>query len=234
MDKKEQKQTRLPLAKNLLLLLVLLLAAAGAVIWHVRDELKSLEAARQYTAQELEEQLNENNQTVQDKVERSNDITVRLPTKEERQALRDGELTSEELTDQLTAPEEAEAEEVQAQTQTLYQAALSELVAKTYVLRESYTNALEEMEDAAIADYRSLKANGGSLASLVTDYLGQATALEKQCDQEMDDIVAQMQVLISENNGDMTLVDTVIQAYANEKSLKKAWYMSRLKEKGLI
>ena len=43
-----------------------------------------------------------------------------------------------------------------------------------------------------------------------------------------------MKTLIKENKGDMTLVDTVIETYANEKRLKKAWYMSKLEEKGWL
>ena len=50
----------------------------------------------------------------------------------------------------------------------------------------------------------------------------------------MDAIIAQMETLIQANNGDMSLTDTVFNTYVNEKSLKKAWYMSRLQEKGLI
>ena len=43
-----------------------------------------------------------------------------------------------------------------------------------------------------------------------------------------------MRMLIRENNGDMSLVDTAIMTYANEKSLKKAWYMAELEKKGLM
>ena len=65
-------------------------------------------------------------------------------------------------------------------------------------------------------------------------YLSKASALEKECDGKMDEIVSAMETLIKENSGDMSLVDTVVYTYANEKSLKKAWYMSKLEEKGLV
>ena len=50
----------------------------------------------------------------------------------------------------------------------------------------------------------------------------------------MDAVIAEMERLIKENNGDMSLTDTVFDTYVKEKSIKKAWYLSRLKEKGLV
>ena len=50
----------------------------------------------------------------------------------------------------------------------------------------------------------------------------------------MDEIVTAMESLIRANGGDMALVDKVVYTYANEKSLKKAWYMSELEKKGLV
>ena len=40
--------------------------------------------------------------------------------------------------------------------------------------------------------------------------------------------------LISANNGDPSIIDTVIETYASEKSLKKAWYMAELKKRGFV
>ena len=50
----------------------------------------------------------------------------------------------------------------------------------------------------------------------------------------MDEIVRAMEKLLRENEGDLGLVDTVVYTYANEKSLKKSWYLSKLEQKGLL
>ena len=66
-----------------------------------------------------------------------------------------------------------------------YQKELSALIAKVYVLREEYTIALEEMYDSAKADYLAMpesKRTKANLAKMTADYLGKATALEKECD----------------------------------------------------
>ena len=72
------------------------------------------------------------------------------------------------------------------------------------------------------------------LMNLAGSYLDRANALEAQCDSQMDEIVTAMESLIRANGGDMALVDKVVYTYANEKSLKKAWYMSELEQKGLV
>lgn len=235
----------------LLIVLAVLVLAVGLLAWRFRKEIQAFAISRQYSTAELEGQLADNDQTIRDAVEASSDVTVRAPTDEEREALRDGSLSQEELIGRLTgesaagssdsapetaAPEEQPAEQAPAEPPE-YQKQLSALIAQVYVLREEYLAALDNMETSAKADYRALsdsQRTAGKLASLVSDYIGRATRLEKECDGKMDAIIAQMETLIQANNGDMSLTDTVFNTYVNEKSLKKAWYMSRLQEKGLI
>lgn len=235
----------------LLIVLAVLVLAVGLLAWRFRKEIQAFAISRQYSTAELEGQLADNDQTIRDAVEASSDVTVRAPTEEEREALRDGSLSQEELIGRLTgesaagssdsapetaAPEEQPAEQAPAEPPE-YQKQLSALIAQVYVLREEYLAALDNMETSAKADYRALsdsQRTAGKLASLVSDYIGRATRLEKECDGKMDAIIAQMETLIQANNGDMSLTDTVFNTYVNEKSLKKAWYMSRLQEKGLI
>ena len=235
----------------LLIVLAVLVLAVGLLAWRFRKEIQAFTISRQYSTAELEGQLADNDQTIRDAVEASSDVTVRAPTEEEREALRDGSLTQEELIGRLTgesaagssdsAPETAAPEEQPVEQAPVeppeYQKQLSALIAQVYVLREEYLAALDNMETSAKADYRALsdsQRTAGKLASLVSDYIGRATRLEKECDGKMDAIIAQMETLIQANNGDMGLTDTVFNTYVNEKSLKKAWYMSRLQEKGLI
>ena len=234
----------------LLIVLAVLVLAVGLLAWRFRKEIQAFTISRQYSSAELEDQLADNDQTIRDAVEASSDVTVRAPTEEEREALRDGSLSQEELIGRLTdgsAPANAPAGETEPAVGTPseeapaepseYQKQLSALIAQVYVLREEYLAALENMEVSAKADYKALsdsQRTAGKLASLVSDYIGRATRLEKECDGKMDAIIAQMETLIQANNGDMSLTDTVFNTYVNEKSLKKAWYMSRLQEKGLI
>lgn len=249
--------------KILCIVLALLAALLAGLYWWQRENLKAVKDAASHSSEELEEKLAENQQQIRDVVDAAPEIVVREVTEEERQALRDGTMTQEELIERLLDPGEqsdstaapgmeetppGEDAKAPAETPTLpaeqpkpvedpYQKELSAIIAKAYVLREDFTMALDNMYDEAKAEYIALpaeKRTKSNLMVLASKYLSKATALEKECDARMDEIVADMEKLIQENNGDMSLVDTVVYSYANEKSLKKSWFMSKIQEKGLV
>lgn len=251
-------------------ILVLLAVSLAGLFWWQRDNLKAIHAATQHTSAELEEKLEENQQMIEEAVRSASEVTVREVTEEERQALRDGSMTQEQLMERLTGsgggePSQPDAESAvpasrpesdgktdapvaktdtpavseksEQSAESAYQKELSALIAKVYVLREEYTLALDTMYADAKAEYLALPAEKRTktqLLKMARGYLSRASALEKECDGKMDEIVRAMEKLLRENDGDFGLVDTVVYTYANEKSLKKSWYMSKLEQKGLL
>lgn len=235
-------------------ILVLLAVSLAGLFWWQRDNLKAIHAATQHTSAELEEKLDENQQMIQEAVKAAGEVTVGEITEEDRQAFRDGSMTQEQLVERLTNGGEGEPREEPASTsrpesdgtpppelpkpaENTYQKELSALIAKVYVLREEYTLALDTMYADAKAEYLALPAEKRTkthLLKMARGYLSRAFALEKECDGKMDEIVHAMEKLLRENDGDLGLVDTVVYTYANEKSLKKSWYMSKLEQKGLV
>lgn len=243
----------------LLIVLAVIVLALAALAWRFRAELRAYVLARRSTPEELGEQLAEADRCLRDTVDALPDVEVRAPTEEEREALKNGELSREELLDRLlggeetpatppvqtptplpresAAPSEAPAETPEPTPDAAAERSLAELVAEVYVLREEYTAALDAMETAAKSDYAAIPAaerTAARLTGLVGTYLDRAAALERECDARMDAIVAEMEAIIAVSGGDETLPATVFDTYVNEKSLKKAWYMSRLQQKGLI
>jgi len=231
---------------------LLFLGTAGAIWWQW-DNLKALKQAVQYSSGELEQQLQENQQLIQDAVNAAPDVVIRDVTEEEREALKDGTITQEELADRLVG---TQVPQVRPETQTPappaadtpqpeeepvpeedYQTRLSSIIAEVYVLREQYTIELDNMYAAAKEEYKAMPKSQRTtekLSKWAGGYVSRANKLEKACDASMDDIVERMETLICENDGDLSLVDTVVYTYAQEKSLKKAFYMSKLEEKGLV
>lgn len=232
--------------------LTLVILMGGLAIWQW-DNIEAGLHFLQFSKEELEQQITDNDQAIRDAMNKAEDVVVRDLTEEEKQALRDGTVSKEELAGQLVqvqkpAPqpddqksEEEKAEEEQKRLEEekklAYQQKLSELIAEVYVLREEYLIALDNMRSEAIADYKAIPSSGRTKAvitNLVSAYLARATNMEKECDKKMDAIVSEMAKLIKDNDGDMTTVDTVIKTYAEEKKLKKAWYMAELQEKGFV
>ena len=83
-------------------ILVLLAVSLAGLFWWQRDNLKAIHAATQHTSAELEEKLEENQQMIEEAVRSASEVTVREVTEEERQALRDGSMTQEQLMERLT------------------------------------------------------------------------------------------------------------------------------------
>ena len=255
-----------------LIVLALLLAALAALAYWQKNNIAALLAYKNAGSQEeIEQQMQQNQQAIADAVEKNPDIVVRDLTEEEKQALRDGTLTQEELTERLTETpkeetpkaEEKPAEQKPAEqpkqeqkpteqkpaeqpepeqkpaeqpVESEYQKQLSAVIAKVYVLREKFTIALDNLQAEAVSVYTAIPEadrTKAKLAKFVSEFLARGTALEKECDAEMDAIIAELDALISANKGDYSIIDTVVETYASEKSLKKAWYMAELEKRGL-
>ena len=251
------------------------LLGLGGLAWWQRNTVEAVVQASKYTPEEIREKQAENKQKVQEMVDAMPAITVRDLTDEEKQALREGTMTQEELTEKLTGsvsakePEEPRpsvekpsaeqppnlqppaqsavtpppAAEIQPPAEPApvepaqWEKDLAALIARVYVLQEQYTIALDDMEASAKAEYREMSSGEKKKKNLVKfakRYVTEALDLEKECDAQMDQIVEQMEAILSENGGDTALVDTVIETYASEKSLKKAWYMAELEKRGWI
>jgi len=271
---KEKRRTK---GRRIWSVLAVLLALLAVLALWQRNNLKAVLDFASHSQEELEEKLQQNDQQIKDTVDALEEVTVRDLTDEERQGLRDGTLSPEEITNRLVGwtpdplpPEQTEippassASSEQPPASSFsgeasgsvssgsassgypptednryyeYQQKLSALIARVYVLREEYLIALDDLQAEAIEDYRSLSASqkkGSKLANFISKYLSRGTQLEKDCDRKMDAVVQEMEAVIKEYGGDMSLVDTVVTTYANEKSLKKAWYMSELQKRGFI
>lgn len=236
--------------KVLLIILAVLVAAGGAIILWQRENLKALQTAKQYSYEEIEQQLSENDSAVQEAVDAYPEIHVRPITEEEKQQLRSGELSEEELVERLTQPVEESAEEKEqspkteeksdeTQNQTPDEKSetdtrLSALIAELFVLRETYTQTLDAMMLEAAEEYAGSSFSASELAKFVSRYVSRATVLERECDRKIDDLANRIQDVVEETDGDPSIVDTVISTYAEEKYLKKAWYVSKLQQRGLM
>lgn len=239
MRQKKSGRWKIPLV----ILLILLAILAALAVWQ-KNNLQAVIGFMTYSQEELEEQLQQNDQKIKDAVNAQPEIIVRDITDEEKQALRDGSLSASDLAKRLTSPNPPDltptppaTSQPAASTAVDYETQVNDIIARVYVLREEYLIALEQMEEDAKSLYRSLpaeKRTAAKLASVVSDYLGQAANLEAECDAKMDTIVTELESLQRKNGKTLDLVKTVKYTYANEKSLKKAWYMSELKTRGLI
>jgi len=207
------------------ILLAVVILICGVLFWQ-RDNIKAAIIGLKSTPEEIEAMLEANTESMQKSVEQEIGISVRALTEEEKEALRSGSLDESELIDELTEDE-----------LTPYQKEMSDLIAKIYVMYADYTGILTDMYDQAKREYKAKTDAEKEKKALVkwgAGYIDRAASLEKQCDGEMDEILARMETLIKENGGDLSLIDQIIEAYANEKSLQKSWYLAKMEKGGIL
>lgn len=91
---------------GLIVILILVILLAVLFFWQ-RNNVKAFLLSRKHSTEELSAQLGANTQQLAEKAETISGVTVRLPSEEEKQALRDNSLTSEELIELLIGKKNA-------------------------------------------------------------------------------------------------------------------------------
>ena len=109
-------------------------------------------------------------------------------------------------------------------------AEISACIAKVYVLRSSFVGQLNALYSQAVSSYEALPDNQkeSGKQSIISSLYPQAVALEASCDSQMEQILAELQGLLSASGGDTSLVGKIRSAYNSEKSLKKAYYLNQI------
>ena len=248
-------------------LLAAIIGVGALTVWQWNNISAALSFTR-YSQSELEDRLASNDQTIKDAMDAAPEVVIRDITQEEKDALRAGTLTQEELVQSLlqkpeqTTPEpeqkpqtkpEGEPPPKQVQQpakdpadstqpekkpeQSEYEKQVNALIAQVLVLREEFLIKLDELQAAAIAEYKAIpedQRTASKLLSFAGGYLAKGLELEKQCDAKVEAIAVELDRLARENGGDPTLAQTVYDTYVEEKSLKKAWYMAELKKRGMV
>lgn len=111
---------------------------------------------------------------------------------------------------------------------------IKELVAELFVLKASYTDSIDKLVKQAKSEYRSLpesEQTGSNKQKLLLKYIGQASGMESTCDSIVSDIIAELRKLLTKTGGDISLINDIETTYNQEKSLKKAYYISLLKNR---
>lgn len=225
--------------KILLSVLVVLLIAAAGIGWRQRDNIMAIMTSFSYSRDDIRDMMASNDVKVADVAKRVEGVTVRDLTDGEKQALKEGKMTQEELVELLTKKEEpgsvetapAPAQPTQTspvQEEDPNRKKLSEYVARIYLMKAEYTAWLEDKYDEAIAEYKALEEAERTTAAkyeIGLRCMNEALEKEKECDARMAEIEQQIKGLLIEMGEDTSLVDEIQAAYEEEKELKKAYYL---------
>ena len=210
---------------------VLVVGGVAAAAWQWNN-LNAVRYGLTMDSGTIEQKLQENEKALQDAM-----TEYKIPqytfSQEEIAQLTDGTLSTEEAAKRLleaqtplaAAPEgQADAQQA-AEPPSEVDQAIQEQIATMYVLRSTYVGKLEAIAQSAIDEYSAGAHTEENRKQVVYDKLDQLTALEKECDDQVAQVVARLRELLKEAGRDDSLAKQVEQTYQEEKSLKKAAYL---------
>lgn len=229
-----------------LVLLILLLLLCALCVWQ-RNNLAALRLSMQLSNEELSDRLADNTQRLTENAETIAGKAIRGLTEEEKNALKRGTVSSEELIDRLVGESPASDESTVGQNTAAGGTAapapaaqtapaadpnrdeLARLIAKIYVMQEQYTAWLENANQAAIDEYNALpeeERTAQSKFDIGLKYAALAQDKEKECDAEMDAVENSIRAVLKKLGEDDSLADEIHTAYLDEKALQKAYYLN--------
>lgn len=107
---------------------------------------------------------------------------------------------------------------------------VAELVARMYVLKAQYSSEVEGIVESMKKEYAALdesQRTTSAKTSIVSKYLNTISAMEAQCDAQVNSVVEQLKQVLKDTGQDTTLADSILQAYKNEKEITKSYYISK-------
>lgn len=212
----------------------LAVTGAGVAAWQWNN-ISALRYGMTMDRTAIEEKLAENEQTLASAMEEYS-VSSYTFSEEELRQLSDGTLSVEEAAKKLLdesvpgaeAPEGSSGQQQTAEKSDV-EAQIQEQIAQMYVLRSTYVSKLEAIAQAAIDEYTQGEHTEENKADVVYKRLEELTALEKECDAQVAQVVERLRSLLKQAGKDDSLAKQVEKTYQEEKSLKKAAYLEEFR-----
>lgn len=224
----------------MILLVIAVIAAAGLCYWQ-KENLKAVVDSRTYTTDELTDKIAESKHETEQVIAEYDTPIMRDFTLEEEDKIRKGELTPEEAMQLIMTPETGTASETekseksestggtapsQAKPENPANSIVANYLQQVYGLKAYYLGELGRVE----SEMRSVYVNSGkdksAIPGIIQSYLPEVGSLESECDSKISSLLNSMRSELSAIGADTSVADKIYNAYLNEKSLKKSYYLS--------
>lgn len=222
--------------KILLWILLGIFVLIALFVYSQWDNISAVIDAFRYTQEEVVEKMEQNKEDLQNYIDENEDVNVRDLTQEEAEAFNKGELTEDEVVDILVGkpdekpnaekPNKPESKEPSGETGKR----LSEAIARLYIQKNANLSKLDAVEAEARARFIAQYTPEGEKAlksSIISEYLPRVALWEKECDSVVYGILNEIKAALKESGQSMEIADKIEQAYLDEKSLKKSYFIGR-------
>ncbi len=230
--------------KILLVILAVILMAAGALVVWQYDNISALIKGLSSSSEDLAVKIDEHRNKVKTEIEKYVPKPIEDISAEDEKKLLSGEISLEEVADKYKLPIEYMKDEPDNKvpntpaeipfdkTKTI-EKEIGDSIAQLYALKAKYVNKLGELERDVKDQYSKLpesKQNKEGKKELIMANIDYVAGLEKTCDSEVDKVVAELEKKLKELKGDLGIIQTIRNAYEEEKELKKSYYLSLYNE----
>ncbi len=219
---------------------------AGLLIHQHWNSIEALFDSFKYSQEDVEQKLVENQQNLQNLLDANEDVTVRDLTAEESAALKEGNLTEEEVVKLLTGQETSTPAPAKPTKAPTYSKpvktpeptptekpsgqVIAEAVAKLYVQKNIFLGKLDDIEAYVRHLYvydMTKEQKKTAKKDLLAIHLPEVAAWEKECDAKVYAIIDEIRAELKKSGQSQELADEIETAYLNEKRLKKSYFINR-------
>lgn len=234
---KNKRKKHVALKIFLGIVFILVVACIAVYVWQ-KDNIESAVVGLKYSKEDIAEKMTESKASTEQSLKKYNLPITRDFTVEEEEKIRKGEMTVEEAMANIkaeavqngTADNSTEpGNNVSAVAQTEEEEIIGRYVTDIYSLKAFYIGQLGSVEKMLKSEYNATGKDKSKISSIVSSHLGEISAMESECDNKIDTLLAGLKNELVAINADTSIVDTIEEAYVNEKSLRKSYYLSQYK-----
>ncbi|MBE7038228.1 MAG: hypothetical protein E7404_04910 [Ruminococcaceae bacterium] len=215
----------------LIVFVILAVLVSVVAIWQW-DNIKSVYIALNSTPEKIDNLIKQNETKTDEILEKITDVKMRPLTDDERKMLESGELSKEDAIKLINGErnEEEQSEKISEADKKASKKRIDDIIARIYLLRAEYLNALSSLEAEAKATASSIPKKDRTTSKkleLIEKFTGRGVALEGQCDSKMERLLAELKSELERSGLDMTVISEIKSVYASEKQLKKSELFSK-------
>ncbi|MBR5239716.1 MAG: hypothetical protein IKW04_03960 [Clostridia bacterium] len=226
--KKKTNRKKRWIILSVLLAVLLILVIGGIHIYrHNQKTIDAILLANQQGEDGLEQKHRELTEKFHETILALPDSNTEILNERDHRKLKEGELTPEQ-TEELFEEAKKRAEETnseQSESSAAKYTDVDELIEEFYVLKAKYLTGLDTLIRQGKNEWRSKPSSEKTLTArfqMAQKCIGWGTALEAECDAEMNALLAKLETALIANGQDTSLVDEIRSIYEEEKQVKRA------------
>lgn len=240
-----------PLKAVLIIISVLLIVCVAIGIWQ-RENIFAVFDAVKYSQEDISTLLTDNEKIVSEALIEYPELNITDIDGDGIKALEEGKITQEEMIDIVmgktsfkevmkkkeenknsegaSAGKEYNLPETSGTSSSAGNDNVAKIVAKMYILKNSYIGRLDSLIGQAVSEFDALppeKRTSAAKQRILASKVSRARGLESECNGRVEAVLAELANELKAQGKDLSLVSSIRKAYANEKQLRKSYYISK-------